>query len=345
MRAVARASLLLVAAVGVPLSAAEPTNGEIADWPFYGGDAGGSRYSPLTQINKSNVTELKVAWEYHTGDVSDGSDNRRKSEFETTPIVADGTMYLSTPFNRVVALDPETGREKWSFDPKIDLHAPYSEGLVNRGVTSWTDPSRAEGDACHLRIFSATIDARLFALDAAAGTPCSDFGAGGQIDLTRGIANITRRGEYEETSAPATAGDLVIVGSSIADNDRVDSPSGKVRAYEARTGVLRWSWTPILESIAPTGADKTPWSTISVDTGRDLVIVPTTSPSPDYHGLKRPGDDKWADSVVALSGKDRRNGVGFPARASRSLGLRHRRPAGTRDSPAQRCRNARRDCR
>ena len=302
MRAVALASLLFTAAVGVPLSAAEPTDGGIADWTYYGGDPGGSRYSPLTQINKSNVAELKAAWEYHTGDVSDGSDNRRKSEFETTPIVADGTMYLSTPFNRVVALDPETGREKWSFDPKIDLHAGYSEGLVNRGVTLWIDAARGEGDACHRRIFLATIDARLFALDAASGRACADFGAAGQIDLTRGIANITRRGEYEETSAPAIAGDLVIVGSSIADNDRVDSPSGVVRAFDARTGSLRWSWNPIPETVTPTSAGNA-WSTISVDNGRDLVIVPTTSPSPDYHGLKRPGDNKWADSVVALSAK------------------------------------------
>jgi quinoprotein glucose dehydrogenase len=301
MRAVALASLLLVAA-GVPLSAAEPADGGIADWPYYGGDAGGSRYSPLRQISKSNVAELKVAWEYHTGDVSDGSDNRRKSEFEATPIVADGTMYVSTPFNRVVALDPETGREKWSFDPKIDLHAPYSEGLVNRGVTLWIDPSRAESEACRRRIFLATIDARLFALDAASGQPCADFGPGGHIDLTRGIANIRRRGEYEETAAPAIAGDLVIVGSSIADNDRVDSPSGIVRAFDARTGSLRWSWNPVLEGVAPTGAGNA-WSTISVDNGRGLVFVPTTSPSPDYHGFKRPGDDKWADSVVALSAK------------------------------------------
>ena len=302
MRAVALASLLLVAAVGVPLSAAEPTDGGIADWPFYGADAGGSRYSPLRQISKSNVAELKVAWEYHTGDVSDGSDNRRKSEFEATPIVADGTMYVSTPFNRVVALDPETGREKWSLDPKIDLHAPYSEGLVNRGVTLWIDPSRAKSEACRRRIFLATIDARLFALDAASGQACADFGPGGHIDLTRGIANITRRGEYEETSAPAIAGDLVIVGSSIADNDRVDSPSGVVRAFDARTGSLRWSWNPIPQTIAPTGAGNA-WSTISVDNGRGLVFVPTTSPSPDYQGFKRPGDDKWADSVVALSAK------------------------------------------
>jgi quinoprotein glucose dehydrogenase len=297
-----RGMLLAIFLIAAITAARPASDAEIADWPFYGGDAGGARYSPLTQINKSNVTELKVAWEYHTGDISDGSDNRRKSEFETTPIVADGMMYFTTPFNRVVALDPDTGREKWSFDPKIDLHAGYSDGLVNRGVTLWIDAARGEGDTCHRRIFLATIDARLFALDGAAGTPCTDFGAGGQIDLTRGIANITRRGEYEETSVPAMADDLVIVGSSIADNDRVDSPSGVVRAFDARTGSLRWSWNPIPESIAPTGAGNA-WSTISVDNGRGLVFVPTTSPSPDYHGFKRPGDNKWADSVVALSAK------------------------------------------
>jgi quinoprotein glucose dehydrogenase len=297
-----RGMLLAIFLIAAITAARPASDAEIADWPFYGGDAGGARYSSLTQINKSNITELKVAWEYHTGDISDGSDNRRKSEFETTPIVAEGMMYFTTPFNRVVALDPDTGREKWSFDPKIDLHAGYSEGLVNRGVTLWIDAARGEGDTCHRRIFLATIDARLFALDAAAGTPCTDFGAGGQIDLTRGIANITRRGEYEETSVPAMADDLVIVGSSIADNDRVDSPSGVVRAFDARTGSLRWSWNPIPESIAPTGAGNA-WSTISVDNGRGLVFVPTTSPSPDYHGFKRPGDNKWADSVVALSAK------------------------------------------
>src|SRR5215471_18788055 len=140
-------------AISARISAAGPSDGVVADWPYYGGDAGGSRYSQLAQIDRSNVAQLQVAWEYHTGDVSDGSDNRRKSEFETTPIVVDGTMYLTTPFNRAIALDPETGREKWSFDPKIDLHAGYSEGLVNRGVTLWIDPAKTEGDTCRRRIF------------------------------------------------------------------------------------------------------------------------------------------------------------------------------------------------
>jgi quinoprotein glucose dehydrogenase len=296
------AIFLALLALGGHAFALEPMYGPMADWPYYGGDAGGSRYSPLSQINKSNVTELRVAWEYHTGDVSDGSGGRRKSEFEATPIVVDGTMYLSTPFNRVVALDPETGEEKWSFDPEIDVRAPYSEGLVSRGVALWIDPLRAEDEACRRRVLLATIDARLFALDAATGRPCIAFGAGGQIDLTHGVANIVRRGEYEETSAPAVVDDLVIVGSSIADNDRVDSPSGVVRAFDARTGSLRWSWNPIAGDLAPTGAGNA-WSAISVDNSRDLVFVPKTSASPDYHGLKRPGDNKWADSVVALSAK------------------------------------------
>src|SRR5215470_3871322 len=209
--------VVATSAAAAQVSAPQSSGGTFADWPYYGGDAGGSRYSPLTQINRTNVAELKIAWEYHTGDLSDGSGGRRVSAFETTPIVAHGTMYFSTPFNRVIALDPETGKEKWSFDPKIDLRTPYSEGLINRGVTLWSDPNKSPGETCGRRIFLATIDARLFALDAADGLPCADFGASGQIDLTQGISNITRRGEYEETSAPAVIDDLVVVGSSIAD--------------------------------------------------------------------------------------------------------------------------------
>src|SRR5262249_10551218 len=234
--------------------------------------------------------------------VSDGSDGRRKSAFETRPIVAPGTMYFTTPFNRVIALDPESGEEKWAFDPKIDLRAPYSEGLINRGVALWSDPNKTGGDTCGRRVFIATIDARLIALDATTGRPCADFGANGQIDLTQGISNIIRRGEYEETSAPAVIDDLVIVGSSISDNDRVKSPSGAVRAFDARTGVLRWTWNPLADDIAPTGAGNV-WSTISVDAARGLVFLPTGSASPDYHGFARRGDNKWANAVVALAAR------------------------------------------
>src|SRR3984957_18748977 len=308
MRVVLVAGLVLIASASVTSSSrSQSADDRHAGWPSYGGDAGGSRYSSLTQIDKHNVSQLTIAWEIHTGDVSDGSGGRSKSEFEVTPIVAGGTMFVTTPFNRVLALDPETGKEKWNFDPKIDLRVHYSEGLVNRGVSYWPGSGEAQtGEAqtgpCTRRIFLATIDARLFALDALTGNPCSDFGAAGQIDLTQGISNITRPGEYEETSAPAIVDDLVIVGSSIADNDRVDIPNGGVRAFDARTGALRWRWDPLQGNLAPTGAGNV-WSTISVDAQRGLVFLPTGSASPDYHGLKRPGDNKWANSVVALSAK------------------------------------------
>src|SRR5215471_16813315 len=206
------------------------------DWPCYGGDPGGTRYSNLAQINRTNVAKLKIAWIYHTGDVSDATKYPRKSAFECTPILVDGTLYLTTAFNRVVALDPASGRERWSFDPKIDLGVKYSEGLMNRGVSSWFDSRVKPGDRYRRRIFLATIDARLICLDAASGRLCEDFGQAGQIDLKQGIDHIARAGEYEETSAPAIVNDLVIVGSSIADNDRVDSPVGVVRAFDARKG-------------------------------------------------------------------------------------------------------------
>ena len=209
-------------------------NAPAGDWPYYGGDAGGSRYSPLSGINRANVHQLKVAWTYHTGDISDGSQHSRKSAFETTPIMVDGTLYFSTAFNRVVALDPATGRQRWTYDPKIDLNRGYSEGLMNRGVSTWADPR--PGGLYKRRIYIGTIDARLICVDAVSGKPCADFGAGGQIDLAKGIPNITRPGEYEETSPPAIIDGLVIVGSAVADNDRVASPSGSRPAAATAAG-------------------------------------------------------------------------------------------------------------
>ena len=307
-----------------PASSKEPAQSnvtKVGEWSSYGGDPGGSRFSPLTQINRTNVQHLKIAWIYHTGDVSDGIKHPRRSGFEATPIMVDGTLYFSTAFNRVIALDPETGAERWSYDPGIDLNRGYSEGLINRGVSTWAD-SRP-GSLYARRIFIATIDARLICLDAAVGKPCADFGAAGQINLRQGIKNIIREGEYEETSPPAIIDGLVIVGSSVADNDRVESPGGLVRAFDARTGALRWSWNPIpqnprdpaaktweAESKSKTGAANA-WSVIVIDPARHLVFVPTGSASPDYYGGERKGDNKWANSVVALHAQSGKLAWGF----------------------------------
>ncbi len=273
------------------------------DWPYYGHDAGGMRYSPLTQINRENVSRLQVAWTFHTGDISDGRGTRKRSGFETTPILIDGALYLTTPFNRVIALDPETGKQRWAFDPLTELSGNYGDGLINRGVAIWPPPNSDKRKHIPRRIFEATLDARLIALDAATGVPCSEFGSDGQISL-RDVARYIP-GQYHITSPPAVIDDLVVVGSSIDDNSRVDMPSGVVRAFDARSGALRWSWEPIPPNANPpaktwrTGAGNA-WTVMAVDSERHLIFVPTGSASPDYYGGLRPGDNKWANSIVAL---------------------------------------------
>ncbi len=272
------------------------------DWPTYGRDAGGTRYSPLKQVNRENVGKLRAVWTYHTGALQPKTELNEKAAFEATPILVEGVLYLSTPFNQVIALDPATGAEKWKFDPKVDRSHDYSE-VSSRGVGAWIDSQAAAGAPCRLRIFEGTIDARLLALDGKTGKPCLGFGNKGQVDLTGGVEYAARfRGDYEVTSAPAIVGDLLITGSAIGDNGYIDMPRGVVRAYDARTGALRWSWDPIPwanKQQVRTGAANA-WSTLAADPARDLVFIPTGSASPDYYGGGRPGDNKWANSVVAL---------------------------------------------
>lgn len=282
---------------------------EIA-WPAYGGDGGGTRFSRAALIDTSNVGGLTVAWTYHTGEA--GAKTARPAKFETTPIVVDGTMYVSTPFGRVIALDPTSGAERWSFDARVP-HDLNLGDFATRGVSTWLDPTPARGVACARTIYVATADARLIAIDARDGKPCARFGNAGTIDLTRGLRNPSREsGDYAETSPPAIVNGMVVVGSSVGDNGAVDKPSGEVRAFDARTGALRWSFDPVVQdqrdpnwntwrgpNAHTTGAGNV-WSVIAVDSARDLVILPTTSPSPDYYGGSRIGDDHYASSVVAL---------------------------------------------
>jgi quinoprotein glucose dehydrogenase len=266
------------------------------------------RYSPLAQINRENVSSLKVAWTFHTGDISDGKGGRKRSGFESTPLMVESTLYVTTPFNRVIALDPETGAQRWAYDPKIALDGDYGDGLVNRGVSTWLDAARPAGQPCRRRIFEVTQDARLVAIDAATGAPCADFGKTGQVSL-REVSGY-HAGWYHMTSPPAIIDDLVIVGSAIDDNHRADMARGVVRAYDARTGALRWSWDPLPANRVANGKTQpfrsgaaNAWSVMAIDAERDLVFIPTGSPSPDYYGGLRVGDDKWANSVVALRAK------------------------------------------
>jgi len=306
--------MTILVAVTACASVATNTNDDsttAGDWPAYGQDPGGARYSPLTEINRTNINGLHVVWTYRTGDLSDGSIYPRKSTFEATPILFDGTLYFSTPFNRVIALDPENGAERWTYDPKIDRTISYNEAFASRGVSAWTDPGVPRDAPCGRRIFLPTIDARLIALDAEKGQPCANFGQNGAIDLTLDVGPV-QKGQYDVTSPPAIVNGVVIVGSSMGDNRGVDLELGTVRAFDARTGAKKWSWDPIprrrgdpgYESWDSAAAARTraanAWGVISSDPARDVVFIPTGSASPDYFGGLRPGKNLYANSVVAL---------------------------------------------
>jgi len=282
------------------------------DWPFYAGDAGGQRWSPLAQIDRANVAQLEVAWQIRTGDLDADPGPPDHMAFQATPILVDGLLVLPTPLGRVLALDPATGAERWRFDATVRGHE-YSE-YTSRGVAAWLDAAAPAGAPCRRRIFAATVESRLFSLDAASGKLCAGFGRDGEVSLKEGIGE-DRPWGYTISSPPTVAGDVVIVGSAIGDNGRVDEVKGIVRGYDARTGALVWTWDPIprsgadpayaewpSEGAARTGAANA-WSILSYDAARGLVFVPTSSPSPDYWGGARLGNNRHANSVVALRAK------------------------------------------
>ncbi|HEY1992307.1 MAG TPA: pyrroloquinoline quinone-dependent dehydrogenase [Gammaproteobacteria bacterium] len=301
--------LLSLLASGTVLAAPD------AGWPAYGGDAGGTRYSPLTQITPANVAGLQVAWTYRTGELGEGVKDWDRSAFEVTPILYAGTLYFTTPSTSVVAIDAASGKLRWRHDShsRRDLH--YSDG-VSRGVSLWVDEASAADAACHARIYAPTLDGRLLALDAATGQPCAGFGEQGAVDLLKDVRfeedSKSEWRDYLVTSPPAVLDGKVIVGSSIGDNRAVEEELGIVRAFDARTGKLLWSWDPIPRDASnpvfkewspdsvKTASAANAWAPLSVDMHRHLVFVPTGSASPDFFGGERPGDNRWANSLVAL---------------------------------------------
>lgn len=287
------------------------------EWPAYGNDPGGMRHATSTQITPENVQQLKAAWTYRTVELEQYKNNHaaEKAAFEATPIMIEGTLYLSTPSNRVIAIDAVSGTEKWVYDPEVNLKDDFSE-VTSRGVSSWPGPdgpiqagpgSDYKGDNVQRRIFVATIDGRLIALSADTGKRIKDFGNKGTVDLRAGI------GEISVTSPPAIIGNTLVIGSSMGDNQRLDYERGVVRAFDVLSGKLLWSWDPIPrkendpgyetwegEKASQTGAANA-WSILSADPERNLVFIPTTSPSPDYYGGERKGQNLHANSIVALN--------------------------------------------
>lgn len=279
-------------------------------WGHYGGDAGGARWSSLDEIDRDTVGSLERAWSFSTGDMDKRPPKAlARMAAEATPVLADGRLVFCTPFNEVIALEPGSGTLIWRYDPQIDLDQRPANQFVCRGVAVWHDESGAG------RVFMGTNDGRLIALSLEDGAPVSAFGAAGEVAIDPGMP-LTWPGEFQITSPPVVIGQTVIIGSAISDNGRVAAPVGAVRAYDARSGSLKWTFDPIpRDPQAATaadwprdwGADGPPveghanaWAPLSVDAARGLVFVPTSSPSPDFYGGLRPGDNRHANSVVAL---------------------------------------------
>ncbi len=308
------AALLLASAGSGPTAAADSDAG----WPAYGGDAGGQRYSPLTQIDPANVHRLRVAWTFRTGETGQGVKDWKRAAFEATPVLHDGVLYLTTSSTDVVAVDAANGSLRWrhASQSRKDLH--YSDG-VSRGVSLWVDDAAAPGAACRVRVFAPTLDARLLALDAADGKPCADFGDHGALNLLDGVMATDRPGSewrnYLVTSPPAIVDGNLVVGSSIGDNRAVREELGIVRAFDARSGALVWRWDPVPRDAAnpvfgdwpaaalATASAANAWAPLSADPARHLVFVPTGSASPDFYGGQRHGDNRWANSLVALDSR------------------------------------------
>ncbi|KRQ99668.1 quinoprotein glucose dehydrogenase [Bradyrhizobium jicamae] len=268
-------------------------------WEHWGGDRGGSRFSPLKQITPDNVGNLVRAWEFSTGDLDRRAPEvMKRTKFQATPLLVEDSLIFCSPFNEVIALDPGSGAQKWRYDPKILTNQRPANRYNCRGVAYWVDGKAPETAACRARIFMGTNDARVIALDARTGIPCADFGANGEVRLDIGMS-LEWPGEFQITSAPVIAGDTVIVGSAIADNRRAEAPPGTVRAFDPRTGQSRWSFDPLLHDGVTAGHANV-WAPMSVDEARGLVFLPTSSPSPDFWGGKRPGNNDYANSVVAL---------------------------------------------
>jgi quinoprotein glucose dehydrogenase len=298
-------ALLALAAIGLATGQTARISGT-SNWAHYAADPEATHYSALEQITADNVSRLRVAWEWKPGEIERTEFGTRPGAFQNTPLMIDGVLYVSTPYNQVAALDPETGRERWRFDPESyrDGQPASGQGFVHRGLAAWRDGSS-------LRIFLNTRH-RLIAIDAATGTAVASFGTKGEVDLSEGLVWKINPRHYASTSPPVVYRDLVILGNGVGDRLTYrNDPPGDVRAYHARTGKLMWTFHTIPQrgefgnttwdngSWQFTGHTNV-WAPMSLDAARGLLYLPVSTPSNDYYGGRRPGQNLFAESLVCL---------------------------------------------
>ena len=307
---------LLLAPLVVCLGASVAGSAFSADWPSYGGDNGSQKYSTLDQVNASNVADLVTAWSWESPDNATVADNIAQQNyravpagFKATPIVIAGVMYVPSSFGRVVALDAASGEEKWVFDTEAwSSGRPANLGYNSRGVGYWSSEDKQ-------RIFFATNDANLWSIDALTGLPDSSFGDGGKIDLSLGLGREIDKRQYGVVSPPLVTNDIVVVNSIINDGPTTkEMPPGNVRGFDPRTGDIVW----MFETIPQAGAfgnetwengsweytgNTNSWTIMSADDELGIVYLPIGTPTNDWYGGLRHGDNLFAESLVAVEAK------------------------------------------
>jgi quinoprotein glucose dehydrogenase len=300
-----RVVILVVVAAGALIAAQQPASKQV-EWPYYGGDPGGMKYSALTDIDATNVQKLQVAWEWKHWETVLEEFHTTPGFFENTPLMIDGVLYVTTPYNSIAALDAETGRELWRFDGEAYKLGQIlsSSGWKLRGTAFWRDGNK-------LRVFLNSRH-RMFSLEAEDGRPVRSFGDAGVVSLTDGLARISDIKHATQSSPPVVYRDLVIVGSQVPDRVQAADPVGYVQAFNARTGKRAWTFAVTPQSAKDPGADTwlneswrknghaNVWAPMALDAARGLLYLPTSTPSSDYYGGGRPGANLYAESMVCL---------------------------------------------
>jgi quinoprotein glucose dehydrogenase len=298
--------LLVLAVAAVVGVRGQQQSTQQVEWLHYGGDPGGTRYSPLTGIDASNLSRLQVAWRWKHWETALKEYGTTPGQFESTPLMIDGTLYVTTPYNSIAALDAETGQEQWRFDGHAyELGQLLSgSGWKLRGTAFWRDGGE-------LRIFLNSRH-RLVQLDARTGKPVATFGNSGAVSLTDGLPRISDITHASQSSPPVVYRDLVIVGSQVPDRVQLPDPMGYVQAFNARTGQRVWTFSVIPQSARDPGAETweneswrqnghaNVWAPMALDEQRGLIYLPTSTPTSDYYGGGRPGANLFAESLVCL---------------------------------------------
>ena len=270
-----------------------------ATWDSFHGQLNAQKYSPLTQITADNVGKLTKVWEFHTGDVSDGKGDTPATVWSATPIFANDTLYIGTPFDRLIALDPGTGKEKWHYDTKSSRKALTQPVLKNRGVSYWQAKNPVSGEACQKMVYMGTVDGKLFALDADSGKPCSGFANNGVLDLNQ-WKTVNAKYPLSVLQPPTVVGNHLLVGWAGKDWAYAEAPPGTVFSVNAQTGKLEWTFEAIPAEIRKRTGTANVWTHMSADEANGLVYLPVSSPSPNYWGGNRVDAIPLGTSTTAL---------------------------------------------